>query len=229
MNFDLSGRGTATYDGTAIAYSVVRELSNSLHCRSLFSTHYHSLVHQFAHDTNVRTGHMVSNICSPSLFLHRFFVFRLSHSSLPASSVSFCLFLFSFSPLFSLCLQSPSVFFLFSLSLSFSLPFSPFFFSLSLSLFVVFLSPPFSPCLLSLLCLFSFLLSHLSSRFLFSFFFCFQIFLTLLSFCVLFPSVSFSFLSSTNTNTSNPSPTPTPPHTVIFSHCVSLCPSFLPP
>ena len=58
-----SGRGTATYDGTAIAYSVVRELSSTLRCRSLFSTHYHSLVHQFAHDTNVRTGHMVGDAC----------------------------------------------------------------------------------------------------------------------------------------------------------------------
>ncbi|KAL8582855.1 hypothetical protein ACOMHN_042688 [Nucella lapillus] len=55
---DELGRGTATYDGTAIAYAVVRELSAVLHCRALFSTHYHSLVDQFAHDPNVRTGHM---------------------------------------------------------------------------------------------------------------------------------------------------------------------------
>ncbi|XP_076457037.1 DNA mismatch repair protein Msh6-like [Babylonia areolata] len=55
---DELGRGTATYDGTAIAYAVVQELSTNLRCRSLFSTHYHSLVDQFAHDANVRTGHM---------------------------------------------------------------------------------------------------------------------------------------------------------------------------
>ncbi|XP_070208763.1 DNA mismatch repair protein Msh6-like isoform X2 [Littorina saxatilis] len=55
---DELGRGTATYDGTAIAFAVVQELSNTIHCRSLFSTHYHSLVDQFAHDDNVRTGHM---------------------------------------------------------------------------------------------------------------------------------------------------------------------------
>ncbi|KAK7479072.1 hypothetical protein BaRGS_00029664 [Batillaria attramentaria] len=55
---DELGRGTATYDGTAIAYAVVRELSENLRCRSLFSTHYHSLVDQFAHDANVNTGHM---------------------------------------------------------------------------------------------------------------------------------------------------------------------------
>ena len=56
----IPGRGTATYDGTAIACAVVKELSESIGCRSLFSTHYHSLVGEFEHDKNVRLGHMVS-------------------------------------------------------------------------------------------------------------------------------------------------------------------------
>ncbi|KAK2166249.1 hypothetical protein LSH36_40g05016 [Paralvinella palmiformis] len=55
---DELGRGTATYDGTAIACAVVRELSETIHCRTLFSTHYHSLVELFSHDPNVRLGHM---------------------------------------------------------------------------------------------------------------------------------------------------------------------------
>ncbi|XP_078664804.1 DNA mismatch repair protein Msh6-like isoform X1 [Branchiostoma floridae x Branchiostoma belcheri] len=55
---DELGRGTATYDGTAIACSVVKELSENLRCRTLFSTHYHSLVEEFSHDPNVRLGHM---------------------------------------------------------------------------------------------------------------------------------------------------------------------------
>ncbi|KAK6167624.1 hypothetical protein SNE40_021604 [Patella caerulea] len=55
---DELGRGTATYDGTAIACSVVEELSRSISCRTLFSTHYHSLVEQFSHDQNIRLGHM---------------------------------------------------------------------------------------------------------------------------------------------------------------------------
>lgn len=55
----VTGRGTATYDGTAIACAVVRELSESLCCRTLFSTHYHSLVEEFSHDPNIRLGHMV--------------------------------------------------------------------------------------------------------------------------------------------------------------------------
>ncbi|XP_048590320.1 DNA mismatch repair protein Msh6-like [Nematostella vectensis] len=55
---DELGRGTATYDGTAIACAVVRELSANVRCRTLFSTHYHSLVEEFATDPNVRLGHM---------------------------------------------------------------------------------------------------------------------------------------------------------------------------
>ncbi|KAK2165845.1 hypothetical protein NP493_1348g00035 [Ridgeia piscesae] len=55
---DELGRGTATYDGTAIACAVVNELSTNVRCRTLFSTHYHSLVEEFSHDSNVRLGHM---------------------------------------------------------------------------------------------------------------------------------------------------------------------------
>lgn len=57
---DELGRGTATYDGTAIACAVVGELSQQIKCRTLFSTHYHSLVEEFSADPNVRLGHMVS-------------------------------------------------------------------------------------------------------------------------------------------------------------------------
>jgi DNA mismatch repair ATPase MutS len=52
------GRGTSTYDGTAIAAAVVQELGNLL-CRTLFSTHYHTLVEDFSHSQNVTLGHMV--------------------------------------------------------------------------------------------------------------------------------------------------------------------------
>ena len=58
---DELGRGTATYDGTAIACAVVSELSRHIRCRTLFSTHYHSLVEEFSADNNVRLGHMVSS------------------------------------------------------------------------------------------------------------------------------------------------------------------------
>lgn len=55
---DELGRGTATYDGTAIAAAVVKELSENIKCRTLFSTHYHSLTDTFANDPNIRLGHM---------------------------------------------------------------------------------------------------------------------------------------------------------------------------
>uniref|UniRef100_A0A914XGZ6 DNA mismatch repair protein n=1 Tax=Plectus sambesii TaxID=2011161 RepID=A0A914XGZ6_9BILA len=55
---DELGRGTATHDGTAIAFAVLKDLSDRLRCRSLFSTHYHSLVGNFIETPNVKLGHM---------------------------------------------------------------------------------------------------------------------------------------------------------------------------
>ncbi|XP_059841685.1 DNA mismatch repair protein Msh6 isoform X2 [Hypanus sabinus] len=77
---DELGRGTATYDGTAIASAVVKELAENTKCRTLFSTHYHSLVEDFSHSSAVSLGHMacmVENECEdPSqetiTFLYKF-------------------------------------------------------------------------------------------------------------------------------------------------------------
>ncbi|KAM4043087.1 DNA mismatch repair protein Msh6 isoform 2-T2 [Anomaloglossus baeobatrachus] len=77
---DELGRGTATFDGTAIASAVVKELSERIKCRTLFSTHYHSLVEDYSHCAAVRLGHMacmVENECEdPSqetiTFLYKF-------------------------------------------------------------------------------------------------------------------------------------------------------------
>ncbi|XP_021247442.1 DNA mismatch repair protein Msh6 isoform X1 [Numida meleagris] len=55
---DELGRGTATFDGTAIASAVVRELAENIKCRTLFSTHYHSLVEDCSGSAAVRLGHM---------------------------------------------------------------------------------------------------------------------------------------------------------------------------
>ncbi|NXM56475.1 MSH6 protein, partial [Illadopsis cleaveri] len=55
---DELGRGTATFDGTAIASAVVKELAERIRCRTLFSTHYHSLVEDYSHSAAVRLGHM---------------------------------------------------------------------------------------------------------------------------------------------------------------------------
>ena len=41
--FDEIGRGTATYDGMAIAQAMIEYIVQKLHCLTLFSTHYHEL------------------------------------------------------------------------------------------------------------------------------------------------------------------------------------------
>ena len=55
---DELGRGTATFDGTAIAHAVVEHLVSFKHCRTLFATHYHSLVNDWELDPRVKLGHM---------------------------------------------------------------------------------------------------------------------------------------------------------------------------
>ncbi|XP_012344684.1 probable DNA mismatch repair protein Msh6 [Apis florea] len=54
---DELGRGTSTYDGTAIAAAVVNALTK-LNCRTLFSTHYHSLVEDYKNDKKITLAHM---------------------------------------------------------------------------------------------------------------------------------------------------------------------------
>ena len=55
---DELGRGTATFDGTAIAHSVVEYLARHTRCRTVFATHYHTLVEDWELDPRVRLGHM---------------------------------------------------------------------------------------------------------------------------------------------------------------------------
>ena len=62
---DELGRGTSTYDGAAIADSVVDALIKKK-CRTFFSTHYHSLVEDYKTNSGVTLAHMV-NIY---LFIH---------------------------------------------------------------------------------------------------------------------------------------------------------------
>jgi DNA mismatch repair protein MSH6 len=55
---DELGRGTSTFDGTAIASATVQYLIESSGCLALFATHYHSLLEEWKENPSVRLGHM---------------------------------------------------------------------------------------------------------------------------------------------------------------------------
>jgi len=55
---DELGRGTSTFDGYSIAYSVLQYLTNTIQCRVLFSTHYHKLTEEFSKSKQIGLHHM---------------------------------------------------------------------------------------------------------------------------------------------------------------------------
>lgn len=55
---DELGRGTATFDGTAIAHAVINHLLMNNKSRVMFATHYHSLIDEWEMDPRVKLGHM---------------------------------------------------------------------------------------------------------------------------------------------------------------------------
>nr|CAI5861606.1 unnamed protein product [Callosobruchus analis] len=54
---DELGRGTSTHDGNAIATAYVNKLT-TIGCRTIFSTHYHSLVDNFIGRNDIQLAHM---------------------------------------------------------------------------------------------------------------------------------------------------------------------------
>ena len=63
---DELGRGTSTFDGVAIASSVVQKLAEDLGCRTMFATHYHSLVDEFSAHPNVSMANMSCKVAEVS-------------------------------------------------------------------------------------------------------------------------------------------------------------------
>ena len=56
--FDEVGRGTATYDGMALAQAIIEYLVNNVCCKTLFSTHYHELTSLDSKINNLKNIHL---------------------------------------------------------------------------------------------------------------------------------------------------------------------------
>ncbi|MDD4832022.1 MAG: DNA mismatch repair protein MutS [Bacilli bacterium] len=56
--FDELGRGTATYDGMALAQSIIEYIHDNIECKTLFSTHYHELTELEKNYTNIKNIHV---------------------------------------------------------------------------------------------------------------------------------------------------------------------------
>jgi DNA mismatch repair protein MutS len=69
---DEIGRGTSTFDGLAIAWSVAEDLHDRIGCRGLFATHYHELCELAEHKPRIRNQHVaVSETGGEIVFLRR--------------------------------------------------------------------------------------------------------------------------------------------------------------
>lgn len=56
--FDEIGRGTATYDGMALAQAILEYLVAHVHAKTIFSTHYHEITKLVSHLKEVRNIHV---------------------------------------------------------------------------------------------------------------------------------------------------------------------------
>ncbi|KAF8819919.1 putative Dna mismatch repair protein MSH6-1, partial [Cardiosporidium cionae] len=72
---DELGRGTSTFDGTAIAMAALEYIANTIECRCMFSTHFHLLCEEFRLYPNIRNFHMAADVDAEHgnvTFLYRF-------------------------------------------------------------------------------------------------------------------------------------------------------------
>ncbi|MFN8570453.1 MAG: DNA mismatch repair protein MutS [Gemmatimonadaceae bacterium] len=69
---DEIGRGTSTYDGVSIAWSVTEHLHNMVRCKTIFATHYHELT-QLADELSALRNYNVAvrEVGEEIVFLHR--------------------------------------------------------------------------------------------------------------------------------------------------------------
>ncbi|MGX4593956.1 DNA mismatch repair protein MutS [Leuconostoc sp. JNUCC 76] len=71
--FDELGRGTATYDGMALAQAIIEYLDAHVHAKTLFSTHYHELTVLADKHENIKNVHVgaVEDESGELHFLHQ--------------------------------------------------------------------------------------------------------------------------------------------------------------
>lgn len=70
--FDEIGRGTATYDGMALAQSIIEFIHNNISCKTLFSTHYHELTSLESSLSNLKNVHVsAEEVKGEVVFLHK--------------------------------------------------------------------------------------------------------------------------------------------------------------
>ncbi|MCT8386377.1 DNA mismatch repair protein MutS [Leuconostoc mesenteroides] len=71
--FDELGRGTATYDGMALAQAIIEYLDAYVHAKTLFSTHYHELTALADKHENIKNVHVgaVEDESGELHFLHQ--------------------------------------------------------------------------------------------------------------------------------------------------------------
>ena len=70
--FDDLGRGTATFDGMALAQSIIEYIHNNIKCKTFFSTHYHELTDLENNLKNLKNVHVSAHEEDGNItFLHK--------------------------------------------------------------------------------------------------------------------------------------------------------------
>ena len=70
--FDELGRGTATFDGMALAQSIIEYIHNNIKCKTFFSTHYHELTDLENNLKNLKNIHVSAHEENETItFLHK--------------------------------------------------------------------------------------------------------------------------------------------------------------
>ncbi|OVA16806.1 DNA mismatch repair protein MutS [Macleaya cordata] len=83
---DELGRGTSTSDGQAIAESVLDHFVHKIHCRGMFSTHYHRLAVDYKRDPQVSLCHMGCQVGKGNEGVEEVtFLYRLTPGACPKS------------------------------------------------------------------------------------------------------------------------------------------------